>query len=151
MNHGRSATVRVCVCACLCSVYFGGARRLCSCRLVRPIAAASSFNVYLSSGARDQSHERGRCCTLAFNNGLVHVHPHRSGCLHCARGTKPLSSASCVCDRSLIAAHFLCLWTQTGFSRCAYVTAKRLVSSTRDGTFSKPYGFVTCIRLMRLS
>lgn len=47
-------------------------------------------------------------------------------------GDKPLSSALCVCDCLLIAVHILCLWTQTEFTRCTYVTAKGFVS--REGT-----------------
>lgn len=51
-------------------------------------------------------------------------------------GDKPLSSALWVCDCSLIAVHILSLWTQTEFSRCTYVTAKRFVFQRGDAKSS---------------
>lgn len=108
---------------CVCVLYILVGSCLCSCRLVDLIALALNRDVYLHGSER-------RNIKFTLNDRLKNVCPYCSVCVYIVRGDKLLSSAVCVYDRSPIAVHILCLWTQTEFSTYSYATAKGFCSRT---------------------
>lgn len=90
------------------------------------------FKVYLSLEHGMKTNEFGRCCQLAFTILVWYMSVPAAPSVYTVWGDKPLSSALCVCDCSPIAVHILCLWTQTEFSRCTYITSKEVCFQRGD-------------------
>lgn len=105
------------VCVCVCSVYFGGAYCLCSCRLVELFAVAwIGMYIYLKQETKHShtfSHTvsllRMTCWKMCVNNALrvrAHIMNQDRASVICL---------VCLWCRFLIAVRILCLWTQIEF------------------------------------